>query len=135
VPASYTFRGKLYRIDCVGVTPIQDVKDVLLEGLASPDCPHRPLLLIDVSQSTSLPRRPPAEIRDMAGFLAEHADAIGGKCAVVASDDVHFGLIRMGSVHSQDSGLETSVFRSVPEALEWLGATSGPHDTEPPRTG
>ena len=135
MPVSYTFRGRLYRIDCVGISRIQEVKDALLEGLASPDCPRSPVLLIDVSQSTSLPTRTPAEIRDMAGFLAQHADSIGGRCAVVASTDVHFGLIRMGSAHSQDSGLETHVFRSVPEALKWLGAASAPDETDPPRTG
>lgn len=109
---------------------MQEVKDTLLEGLARRDCPRPLALLIDVSRSTSLPQRTPTEMREMAGFLAGHADTIGGRVAVVADSDVSFGLIRIGSAHGEDSGLLTHVFRTVPEALEWLALRPAADDTD-----
>lgn len=46
-----------------------------------------------------------------------------GKCkwAVVAPTDVNFGVIRMFATLSDELSIETSVFRTLEEVLDWLG--------------
>ena len=41
--------------------------------------------------------------------------------AIVATGDLHFGLLRMYSVYREDGDTELAVFRSDTEAMEWLG--------------
>jgi hypothetical protein len=57
----------------------------------------------------------------VAEFLGPYAGRIGGRVAVVAPSDVHFGLSRMGAVHSEQVGVAARVFRTADEALRWLG--------------
>jgi hypothetical protein len=46
---------------------------------------------------------------------------IGGRCAVVAQSDVHFGMSRMGTAYSENVGVVARVFREPEAALAWLG--------------
>ena len=78
------------------------------------------VFVFDVSRSESLPQRTSAQIIDVARYLGPHAEKIGRRCAVVASDDVHYGLSRMGSAYCEEVGVETRVFRVMADALEWL---------------
>ncbi len=50
----------------------------------------------------------------------------GTRCALVAADDLRFGLARMFSSISEDAPLHTRVFRNVPEAEAWLKAPPRP---------
>ena len=74
-----------------------------------------------VRRSESLATAPAAEIRRVSEFLGPHAERIGGRCALVASSDVHFGLCQMGAVHCEGVGITARVFRTTEEALVWLG--------------
>ena len=135
MPVTHLFQGNVFCLKCVGYYGVQELKKTFLAGLADPQCPPHPALMFDVRASTSLTTRTSAEIQDVARFLGEHADAIGRRCAVLVTEDVHFGLIRMGSTYTQDTGVQTEIFRDMSEALTWLGTASNPDDTEPPRTG
>ena len=120
MPVSYTLEGALLRLDLEGQYEPQDVIEQFLAGLGAPGCPERVALLVDTTRSTSLEKRAPHEIGRVAQFLGEYVNRIGGRCAVVASSDVHFGMSRMGSVFSADVGVEAKVFRDPETALEWL---------------
>jgi len=55
--------------------------------------------------------------------VAEHARAIqiqSGKVAIVAPQDLTYGLFRMYEVHRKEERIQLSVFRSVQEARKWL---------------
>jgi hypothetical protein len=39
---------------------------------------------------------------------------------VLATENVHFGLSRLGAVYSETAGVMTSVFRDREEAIQWL---------------
>jgi hypothetical protein len=111
-----------------GVYQPVDVVNRFVEAMSDPDCPRPVALLIDVSRSESLATRPAMDIRSVAEFLGPYADRIGGRCAVVAPSDVHFGLSQMGSVHSERVGVTSQVFRTRGDALAWLRSpmTRGP---------
>jgi SpoIIAA-like len=121
MPVSYELKGSLLRLDLEGLYEPQDIIQQFLAGLSDPKCPKRVALLVDAVRSKSLEKRRPHEIRLVAESLKPYADRIGGRCAIVAEADVHFGLARMGSAYTEAIGVETEVFRNSEQALDWLG--------------
>ena len=51
-------------------------------------------------------------------------EKVRGACkwAVVTPRDLFFGLVRMFSFMSRDTAIETQAFRTLEEAMEWIGA-------------
>lgn len=110
-----------------------DVVEMTLNGTSTPDdviksfhqaledtaTPEEFVLLVDVRNSTSLASRPTAEIIRVAEYLGPFQDRVK-RCAVLASENVHFGLSRLGAVYSETAGVMTSVFRDKDEAVTWL---------------
>jgi len=123
----YSIRENVVTLEMAGTYEPQDVTRTFLEALADPACPNPAALLVDVSRSESLPSRPAAEIRKVAEFLGPYADRVGGRVAVVAPSDVHFGLSRLGAAHSEKVGIDAQVFRTTAEALTWLESPSVTH--------
>jgi len=101
-----------------------DITARFVAAMKDPACPRPVALLVDVSRSEVLAGRPAAEIKRVAEFLGPYADRIGGRCAVLAPTDVHFGLSQMGSVHSERVGVTSRVFRGRDEAVAWLKGLS-----------
>ena len=64
--------------------------------------------------------RPAEDIRRVAEFVGPYKDRVGGRCAVVAESDVHFGLSRLGAVYGEGVGVDAQVFRNVEDAVHWL---------------
>lgn len=120
----YSFREGVLTIAAAGVYEPPDVVHAFLAAMNDPACPRPVALMYDVSRSGSLATRPAAEIRKMAEFLAPYADRIGGRVAVVAPSDVHFGLSRIGAARSESLGVDAQVFRTTAEALKWLEGPS-----------
>ncbi|MGH7730857.1 MAG: hypothetical protein ACRENJ_06345 [Candidatus Eiseniibacteriota bacterium] len=116
----YSLRERILTMELIGIYEPGDVIRQFLEAMNDPACPKPVALLVDVSRSESLATRPAGEIRRIAEFLGPYAERIGGRVAVVAPSDAHFGLSRMGAVHSESVGVAAGVFRSTSEALEWL---------------
>jgi hypothetical protein len=110
-----------------------DVVEITLNGTSAPDdviqefhkaleddaTPEEFVLLVDVRNSTSLATRPTAEIIRVAEYLGPFQDRVK-RCAVLATEKVHFGLGRLGAVYSETAGVMTSVFRDKDEAVDWL---------------
>jgi len=66
------------------------------------------------------------QVRSLAESIGSDLDRIGarGKTAVVACDDLTFGMLRMFDAHVAHVGVMTlSVFRTVTEAVTWLDET------------
>jgi len=105
----------------VGTYEPDDIIRQLEEALTEAPPLEKIALLVDTTRSEVLGTRSPSQIRHVAQALAPYAERIGGRCAIVAREDIHFGLSRMGSVYSESVGVETEVFRTDDEALAWLG--------------
>lgn len=116
----YAFHEGVLTIAAVGVYEPRDLVQAFLAALNDPACPRPVALMYDVSRSESLATRSTDEIRKMADFIASYADRIGGRLAVVAPTDVHFGLSRIGAARSEGVGVDAQVFRTAAEAHQWL---------------
>jgi hypothetical protein len=76
-------------------------------------------VLLDVSEADALPE--PAQFGAMKAELgAIQAKAQFGICAIVATRDAMFGMMRMFEVLTRPYFLATRVFRAKPEAEAWL---------------
>ena len=121
MPVVHAWEGTLLRMSFVGTYEPGDIIRQLEEALTEAPPLEKIALLVDTTRSEVLGTRSPSQIRHVAQALAPYAERIGGRCAIVAREDIHFGLSRMGSVYSESVGVETEVFRTDDEALAWLG--------------
>ena len=115
--------GTLLRMNIVGTNDPHEIIRAFERALAVPGSPERFSFLVDVSRSESIKSRSPEEIRLVAEALGPYAERIGGRCAVVATEGVRFGLSRMGSVFSGGVGVDAQVFLDEAAALRWLGVS------------
>jgi len=122
MPVSYEIRDAVLRLNLDGEYEPESVLQTFLDAIADPKCPKRVDLLVDVSRSASLAKRAPGEIQTVAESLGPFGERIGGRCAIVANDDLQFGLTRMGSAYSGSVGVDVQVFRDPEAALAWLAA-------------
>jgi len=80
--------------------------------------------LVDMGEVTDIPRPTPSNIHALADLSAEMDPPSSlSRFAIVASDDLAYGLGRMYQTHralNPRSGKEVRVFRTVEKALEWL---------------
>ena len=117
---TYSCVGDVLELELEGAYEPAEILRQFQAALADPNCPPRVTLLIDVSRSEVLARRPMHEIARIAIQLGPYAERIGGRCAVFAPSDVTFGLAQMGSVAADTVGVDARVFRSRQSALDWL---------------
>src|SRR5262245_958346 len=120
MPVLHAWEGALLRMSFVGTYEPDDIIRQFETALAEAPPSERIELLVDTTRSEVLGTRSPNQIRHVAQALAPYAERIGGRVAVVATEDIHFGLSRMGSVYSESVGVEAEVFRTEEEALAWL---------------
>ena len=120
MPVTYALEGSLLKLNLEGRYEPGDIVAQFLAAIADPRCPGAVALLLDVTRSESLETRSPNEVRLVAEYLGPFRERIGGRCAVVAARDVHFGLSSMGTAYSEGVGVEAAVFRDTRSALEWL---------------
>ena len=118
----YQLSGDLLRLNLVGTYQADDVRQQFMKALEDPACPREVALLLDVTRSESLAQRSVDDLRGVATFVGRFADRVRRRCAVVAAEDVHYGLARMAAVFSEGVGVEAQVFRKDDEALKWLFA-------------
>jgi hypothetical protein len=121
MPVIHRWEGTLLRMSFVGTYEPEDILREFQTALAEVPATEKVALLVDTTKSEVLGTRTPGQIRLVAQALAPYAERIGGRVAVVATADIHFGLSRMGSVYSESVGVEAEVFRTEDEALAWLG--------------
>lgn len=60
------------------------------------------------------------ELREVAAYVRAHRPVDSGRIAVVATEDLAFGMGRMYEVFASDLKVETRVFRDPDMARQWL---------------
>ena len=81
--------------------------------------------LVDMSGVEDVEAPSPSNVSALAGFSAKmDGSPKPTKLAIVAADDLLFGLGRMYQAYREmkpESKKEVAVFRSMPDAIAWLG--------------
>ncbi|HTP13907.1 MAG TPA: hypothetical protein VMM37_09755 [Bacteroidota bacterium] len=120
MPVTYKFEATIVLISLAGEYLIEELRRTIDDALADPGYPSHARLIIDLSRSKSIVRRTNDEIKSVAEFLVTKADRFGHRLALVAAQDLTYGILRMTSVGSENQGVESGVFRSVEEARAWI---------------
>jgi len=100
-----------------GGLSFEEVLDHLQQLEADASLPERLDVLLDLSEVTSLPES--EQLRDIAGKVGR-IDVAWGFCAIVASRDALFGMLRVFTVLAEQRFLESRVFREREQAERWL---------------
>jgi hypothetical protein len=116
---TYQLNEDVVEMTLNGTSTPEDVIKTFHQALEDSSTPDEFVLLLDVRKSTSLATRPTADIIKIAKYLGPFQDRVR-RCAVLATENIHFGLSRMGAVYSETAGVMTSVFRDKDEAIAWL---------------
>jgi hypothetical protein len=120
MPVSYRFDSNIVIIDVVGEYSMDDLRATILNSLADPEHPANTFLLINMEESRSILERSSAEVKAMARFVASLGERFNNRIAMVASGNLAYGLMRMGSAGSEEKGIKSNVFRTFAEAQKWL---------------
>lgn len=120
MPVTYRFDFNIIVIEPVGEYTMGDLRAAMLNSLGDANCPVNAALLINLVESRSIHKRTSEDIRTMAHFIGSLKNRFNNRLALVAFADLPFGLMRMGSVELERTGISSEVFRTFAEAQEWL---------------
>lgn len=126
MPVRYTFSGNLFRMNLEGAYTPEEMMKTFKQALNDPLFPDDARFLLDVRKSLKLSERSYNDIKSVAQFFAAHSDRVSGRCAIVADQEVHYGLSRMGATLAEIKGARIEVFRDINEAILWIGADADP---------
>jgi hypothetical protein len=120
MPVTYRYDCDIVVVEMVGEYSMDDLRKAILNSLAEPQCPANSVLMISLVGSQSIYTRSAEEVKTVAQFIASIGNSFHNRIALVAEADLPYGLLRMGSVGSEERGIASNVFRSMAEAREWL---------------
>jgi hypothetical protein len=110
---------KIIRTRCLEPLTVEEVLEHFRALERDPNCPERLDVLLDVSAATSVPLS--ENLRQVTREIGRVRSRVQfGTCAIVASKDVFFGMMRMLEVFAEDYFRETRVFRVLADAEAWL---------------
>src|SRR5258708_3962932 len=121
MPVTYTIdaRSKLIRTSCSGAVSLAEVVEHFQTLAADPDCSGGLDVLLDLSGMGTLPEsRQLGAVRSAVGSIRNRVQF--GACAIVATRDALFGMMRMFEVVAGDHFRAVRVFRRRNEAEAWL---------------
>jgi len=75
-------------------------------------------LWFDVQHSSE--SRESDEMRDIATLISSHREHLSGRCAVIATDDLRYGMGRVFQAYMESLGLECEVCRDEEAAIRFL---------------
>ena len=97
-----------------------DLLDTMRSAFGDPAV-RRPLKLL-LDNRGSKESASSTEVQRRAALLGSLTHLLLPHMAVVVSDDLHYGLARMGAAYVEESGFSVAVFRDFDEARVWLEA-------------
>lgn len=123
---TYSIIGRLFRVDFVGRYSPEEVLETFDAAFANPAFPQEALFLMDLRHSDSVGDRSVAAIRELVDRLGARAAGWSERFAIVVSEPVQFGVMRMASVFAESHGIEVQIFEELREALSWLDPSGAP---------
>ena len=127
-----------YRIDtpaktitttCIGPVKLPDILDHFRELERDPACSGQLDVLLDVSEAEALPQT--TQLSAVSGAVSMIREKVQFRfCAIVASRDAMFGMMRIFEVFAGRFFRAIRVFRNASEAEEWLAGQRASQNAE-----
>jgi len=125
VPIHYRIDPERRRIwtTCIGDVNPKEISQHFRDLARDPNRPDRLNVLLDLTEMTSLPETP--QLRAVTNDLKRYQpDMQFDACAIVASRNVLFGMMRMFGVLTAEYFDMTEVFRAIADAEAWLASVA-----------
>jgi hypothetical protein len=116
--------GAIAIVTASGQYEMSELRDGVDSALAAFGSDGASGLLVDLSDSQVMPDRSSQDLQTMAYFLVSRAQQFARRLAMVASTDLAFGMMRMGTVVVESQGVAARVFRDRAAAMTWLVPSS-----------
>jgi hypothetical protein len=123
MPVTYEIdrENRIIRTKCMGPVTIAELVEHFRILARDPSCPDRVDVLLDLSAQTTIPTKENLlEVTRAIHIVRGRVQF--GSCAIMAYQDALFGMLRMLEVFAEPYFSETYVFRTKPEAEEWLAS-------------
>ncbi len=121
MPVTYVIdtQAKIIRTKCFGMVAFAEVADHFRELQRDPDCVGVLDVFLDLSEAKSVPEA--RQIQAVPGEMMWVRDKVRfGACAIVATTDPLFGMLRLFGVLAERFFRVVQVFRTTAEAEAWL---------------
>jgi len=131
MPIAYEIRPRVIVFRTVGEVDFSHGLQTLSVALqtAANQMEHGPWhLLFDIQHSSE--HRTSNETQDIADAILRFRKSLSGRCAVIASDPLRYGMARMFGAFMDSQGFEVFVSMDRREAEAWLAAP--PAKNQPP---
>jgi hypothetical protein len=129
VPITYQIDAdkRTIRTKAVGYVTLPEVIDHFRALEQDPQCPERADVFLDLSEVESLPETPQIStvIRELKRISAEVRFEA---CAILASHNALFGMMRMFEAMAEQFFRVTRIFRIATEAEAWLVSQQSLHE-------
>jgi hypothetical protein len=129
MPVTFAIESEsgIIRTRCTGIVTLEDVLAHFRELRETPELPKRLDVLLDMSEMESFPKTD--ELKSVVNAIGGLEDRLEwGLLAMVASQDVLYGMSRMLEVFVEDHFEKSSVCRELGEAESWLARMRSPAD-------
>jgi hypothetical protein len=133
VPVTYKIdlQRRIIRTRCVGHVTLAEVVEHFRALGEDPARPHHLDVFLDLSEADSLPDTPQVSL--VVKELEEVRSRLRfGACAILATRDALFGMMRMFEAMGEPYFRVTKTFRTAGEAEAWLAAQQSPSGKEAP---
>lgn len=92
--------NRIIRTKCIGPVTIEEVVEHFRALERDPDCPNHVDVLLDLSEETSVPKK--ENLQEVASEIRRIRGRVRfGTCAIVATTDALFGMLRMFEVFTE----------------------------------
>jgi hypothetical protein len=120
MPVLARFDENIIVIEMMGEYTIEELRSVIFKTFSDTLRPQNGVLLIDLSQAQSIYQRSSEMVNTMAHFIASYAQYFNNRVALIAPDELKYGLMRMSSAPAESLGIQVEIFKEYLPAREWL---------------
>ena len=120
MPVLVRFDENIIVIEMTGEYTIEEIRSVIFKTFSDSLRPQNGVLLIDLSKAQSIYDRSSEIINAMAHFIASYTQYFNNRVALIAPDELKYGLMRMSSSPADNLGIKVEIFKEYSPAREWL---------------
>lgn len=120
MPVHAEYREAAITLRLVGEYALSELKEAFLAALPAPPASVRGVI-IDVSQSVSVRRRPASDVRGISQWWGTQGQLFQRRLALVAHvGTVEYGMARLSAIEAESAGLTVEVFGDEAAARLWI---------------
>ncbi len=126
----YTIEGRILRLVTVGRSTVDEIINAVNDVLEDPQFNEATIVIWDTRQSASLGDRSAEELRQIGDSTYSLVDRFPNYSAVIANNELYYGLMRMVVTFTEKDNPKTRFFRSEEEAMAWVDEILRRQDAE-----